>query len=368
MQFIGIDLHTNKFTCCYRDEKSGQEGKKATETFELSGYGLGQFCSMLTEETYVLIEATITTFCFARLIRPLVKEVIVANTYELKQISLARKNTDKVDADILCRILKMQVLSGEQTISPVVIPPVEIQELRGLFTTYRLYKKQTTQTKNRIHSLLKEKLYGFTQVEIFSQRQRKMIRELEKGSAMSFQINDLFDVLEYVEAHIESLQDKIKEYAEPFIKEIEILTSMKGISVFIAIAIITDIIKVDRFKNSKAFTSYLRCAPKVANSNTTVNIRGTNKKGRKLSSSLITQSMQHMLNASKKLDEWYNRLTQYKKAGLVRSGLRRRIFAEIYQMLKKGEYHYGREVEKHEAKIRQYKNFLEKRKNLVKTA
>jgi hypothetical protein len=151
-------------------------------------------------------------------------------------------------------------------------------------------------------------------------------------------------------------------------KEIQILTSMKGISVFIAIAIIADIIKVDRFKNSKAFTSYLRSAPKVANSNTSVNIGRTNKKGRKLSSGLITQSLNHMLDASEKLSEWYSRLTQYKKAGLVRSGLRRRVFAEIYQMLKKGEYHYGRDAEKHEAKMRQYKNFLEKRKSLVKTA
>ena len=368
MQFIGVDLHTNKFTCCYRDENSGQDGKKETATFELSPYGMAQFYSTLTEQTYVLIEATITTFCFARLIQPMVKEVIVANTYELKQISLARKNTDKVDADILCRILKMQVLSGEQTISPVTVPPVEIQELRALFSTYRLCKKQTTQIKNRIHSLLKERLYGFTQEQIFTQKQRKMIREIEKGSVMSFQINELFDSLEYMEARIETLQNKIKECAEPFMKEIQILTSMKGISVFIAIAIIADIIKVERFRNSKAFTSYLRSAPRVANSNTSVSIRGTNKNGRKLSSSLLTQSLNHVLDASKKLNEWYDRLTQYKKAGLVRSGLRRRIFAEIYQMLKKEEYHYGRDVQKHEAKIRQYKKFLEKRKNLVKTA
>jgi transposase len=368
MQFIGVDLHTNKFTCCYRDEKSVPDGKKATQTFELSPYGIAQFYSTLTGETYVLIEATITTFCFARLIQPMVKQVIVANTYELKQISLARKNTDKIDADILCRILKMQVLSGEQTISPVVIPPVEIQELRGLFTTYRLYRKQTTQVKNRIHSLLKERLYGFTQEEIFTQGQRKAIRALDKGSVMSFQVNELFDMLEIMEARVESLQGKIMEHAEPFMREIEILTSMKGISVFIAIAVIADIISVDRFRNSKAFTSYLRSAPKVANSNTSVNVGRTNKKGRKLSSSLITQSLNHVLDASEKLSEWYDRLSEYKKAGSVRSGLRRRVFAEIYQMLKKGEYHYGRDAEKHEAKMRQYKKFLEKRKNLVKTA
>jgi transposase len=365
MQFIGVDLHTNKFTCCYRDD-TGE--KKETATFGLTEPGLESFYQTLTQETYVLVEATITTFSFVRLIQPLVREVFVANTYELKQIYQARNNTDKIDADILCRTVKMQVLSGERLISSVVVPPVEIQELRGLFTTYVLYKKQTTQLKNRIHSLLKEKLYGFTQEEIFTQKRRKMIRGIESSSVMSFQINELFDTLEYYEVRIESLQDKIKEYAEPHMKEIEILTSMKGVSVFMAIAIIADIIKVDRFRNSKAFTSYLRSAPRVANSNTSVSIRGTNKKGRKLSATLITQSLHHMLSASEKLNKWYTRLTQYKKAGLVRTGLRRRIFAEIYQMLKKGEYHYGREAEKHEAKMAQYKNFLKKRKNLVEIA
>ena len=365
MKFIGVDLHTNKFTCCYRGKDNE---KKETATFELTGCGLEQFYQTLTQETYVLVEATITTFAFVRLIQPLVKEVIVANTYELKQISLARKNTDKIDADILCRIIKMQVLSGEQAVSAVVIPPVEIQELRGLFTTYRLYGKQTTQIKNRIHSLLKEKHYGFTQEEIFSKKDREKIRGLENKTAMSFQINELLDHLESLEVRIDSLEDKIKEHAEPYMREIEILTSMKGIGVFTAIAVIADIIRVDRFKNSKAFTSYLRSAPKVSNSNTSKPTLGTNKKGRKLAATLITQSLNHVLSASPKLSRWYENLTEFKKKGLVRTGLRRRVFAEMFQMLKKGEYHYGRNELLHEAKILQYKRFLKKRKNLLEAA
>jgi transposase len=164
VNFIGIDLHTNRFTCCYRTERSQADGPKGreTRTFELSGEGLAAFYATLTEDTMVLVEATTTTFSFARLLQGKVKEVIIANTYELKQISLARCNTDKIDADKLCRILKMQVLSGEQTISAVVLPPLVIRELRSLFSTYRLYQKQKTQFKNRIHSLLKEQLYGFT--------------------------------------------------------------------------------------------------------------------------------------------------------------------------------------------------------------
>jgi transposase len=365
MQFIGIDLHTNKFTCCYRDEQSAD---KRIVTFELNEKGLASFYMTLTAETHVLLEATITSFSFVRLFRDRVKEVIIANTYELKQISQARNNTDKIDAEKLCRLIKMQVLSGEQTASPVTVPPEEIQELRGLFSTYRLYKKQNAQIKNRIHSLLKEDLYGFTQEEIFGKGKRAEIRKIAPDTALNFQVNQLLDRLERDEADVEALKERVLFQAAPFMREIDLLTSMKGISVFIAIAIIADVIDVSRFKNSKHFTSYLRSAPKVANSNTSVSVRGTNKAGRKLAATLLAQSLNHVLDSSPKLRRWYERLCEGKKAGLVRTGLRRRVFAEIYQMLKKGEYHYGREAGKHEAKMDAYKKFLKSQTFLQKSA
>ena len=374
MNFIGIDLHTNKFTCCYRDEKASAENPRKSrimETFDLTAKGLGAFYQTLTMDTYVLVEATITSFAFVRMFADKVKEVIIANTYELKQVSLARCNTDKIDADKLCRIMKAQILSGEQLVSPVTLPPVKIQELRGLFSTYRLFKKQNTQLKNRIHSLLKEQLYGFTQEEIFGKRDRQEIRAISPGTPLHFQVNLLLDRLERDEADVELLKDKVLLLAAPFTAQIDILTSMKGISVFIAIAIIADIIEVSRFKNSKVFTSYLRSAPRMSNSNTTVSNRGTNKMGRKLAATLLTQSLNHVLNGNPKLYRWYERLCEHKKAGLVRTGLRRRVFAEIYQMLKKEEYHCFRDATKHGLKMTQYQRFLEKEKNqaiLKKTA
>ena len=367
MNFIGIDLHTNRFTCCYRNEQSSVENPtkgRDIKTFDLNTEGLAKFFHTLTGDTYVLVEATITTFSFVKLFQDKVKEIIIANTYELKQVSLARCNTDKIDADKLSRILKAQVLSGEQLVSPVVIPPEKIQDLRGLFTTYRLYKKQSTQLKNRIHSLLKERLFGFTQEEIFDKKNRERIRNISTDTALHFQLNQLIDRLERDELDVDKLKEQIQLQAESYMLQIEILTSMKGVSVFIAIAIIADIIDVSRFKNSKAFTSYLRSAPKVSNSNTSVKIRGTNKKGRKLSATLLTQSLHHVMNSSCKLQRWYDRLCEYKKPGLVRTGLRRRVLAEIFQMLKKGEYHYWRDSLNHENKMLQYRRFLEKQKNM----
>jgi len=87
-----------------------------------------------------------------------------------------------------------------------------------------------------------------------------------------------------------------------------------------------------------------------------------------MSVTLITLSLNHVLKASPKLNKLYTRLTKYKKTELVRTALRRRVFAEIYQMLKKEEYHYDRDVRNHEAKILQYRKFLEKRNIFLETA
>ncbi|MDR1389333.1 MAG: hypothetical protein LBJ31_05090, partial [Treponema sp.] len=55
--------------------------------------------------------------------------------------------------------------TGEQPVSPVTIPPEGIQDLRGLFSTYRLYQKQHVQLKNRV--LLNAKPY-MEQIDILT--------------------------------------------------------------------------------------------------------------------------------------------------------------------------------------------------------
>jgi hypothetical protein len=47
------------------------------------------------------------------------------------------------------------------------------------------------------------------------------------------------------------------------------------------------------------------------------------------------------MNASGKLRRWYERLCEYKKTGLVRTGLRGRGLVEIYQILKRGDTTMG---------------------------
>jgi transposase len=142
--------------------------------------------------------------------------------------------------------------------------------------------------------------------------------------------------------------------------QIDILTSMSGISVITAIAIIADIIDISRFKNSKHFASYLRSAPQVESSNEHTVIKSTNKAGRKLSITLLSQSLNHFRDDNKKINDWYTKLSVYKKKGIIRMALCRRVFTEIFQMLKKEEYHWCINPELHEKKMTEYKKLLKK--------
>jgi len=94
MKFIGIDLHTNCFTACFLDEK----GNKSIITYKLNAEGIERFHENVDMDSYVLVEATINSFCFVNLIKSNVKQILVANTYELKTISFTNKKTDKVDS------------------------------------------------------------------------------------------------------------------------------------------------------------------------------------------------------------------------------------------------------------------------------
>jgi hypothetical protein len=66
---------------------------KRTETFELTAQGLAAFFRTLTPESHVLVEATTPSnrrfaFCFVRLFRDKVAEVVIANTYEMKAVGM----------------------------------------------------------------------------------------------------------------------------------------------------------------------------------------------------------------------------------------------------------------------------------------
>jgi transposase len=262
--FIGVDLHSNQLTCCFLDSNNSRKYVK----FPVDANGIQNFIEMAGKDSYVSVEASTGTFEFVYRIRDFVNSVYVVNPHKMKLISLVKKKTDKVDAEKLAMYLKMQILSGEDLIKPVHVPDRTIKELRSLFVSYKILAKMIVQLKNSIHSIYKQNLINVSKRKLKSKIQREIyLKKFSLPDSFQVQIKILLNQLESTEDNLKKIEDQIKLHGAPYYKEIDILTSMKGISVIMDLALVADISTISRFQNSKHLTSYLRSAPSVDSSN-----------------------------------------------------------------------------------------------------
>jgi hypothetical protein len=107
--------------------------------------------------------------------------------------------------------------------------------------------------------------------------------------------------------------------------------------------------------------------PKVDSSNETTHIGKTTKDGRRLSVTLLTQSLNHFRDNNEKLNRWYEKKLPHKSKGKIRMALCRKVFTELYQMLAKNEYHYWRDELNHKKKMDAYDRLLDRHGCLKKT-
>ena len=156
----------------------------------------------------------------------------------------------------------------------------------------------------------------------------------------------------------ENIKRDILKKGEIFYKEIKLLTSVRGISPFLAIAMMSDIADIKRFPNAKKLCSYLRTAPRIDASGNKQHVGKVNKQSRTLTASLMTESVKHFIDSSKKMHRFYFEKRKGKSAGKVRVAVMRKMIVIVYNMLKNDAFYYYTDAKNHAAKMKQYESVL----------
>jgi transposase len=366
MAFHGIDLHNDSLLdarFAIEDGLDRGESKISMTKYYLYGDSFERFKTSLNPEDYVIIEATTNSFWLYDQIKPLVKECYVLNVAKYKTTG---NKTDKIDARKLVKKLAYYVIAqGDEDDLPLVyIPTKEVRELRSLFTTYNLNKKTITQYRNRIHSILKGNGIVLKKTEIFKKDFLKSLMALALSKAWIFQLEILFDQIHALEKNTDVIKDAIFKIGNDIFKEeIEILLSIKGFSPLTAIALMSDVVSIERFKNVKNFCAYLRTAPKVKASNLSTYVGNTNRFARSLTCTLMTQSVNHFAEAGNYLHDFYSRTKIGKKAGVYRMALIRKVLVCAYYMLKRKTLFYWTDEKLHQMKIQEFNRVIQKCSN-----
>jgi len=172
-----------------------------------------------------------------------------------------RNRNDKVDARKLARNLR----NGELT--ALYVPPRKALEDRSLVRTRMQMVKKRTRCKNQIKALLIS--YGYTTPDelVRSDWSKRFIQWLEE---LSFQwesgrqtLDSLLEELKHLQGSIAELTQHIRQLAqqEPYRKQVELLTSIPGISTLTAMVFLTEVVDINRFRNLDHLASYVGLVP-----------------------------------------------------------------------------------------------------------
>jgi len=358
MSYLGIDLHSNRFTV----EKLilGKTVETERNTYGFDDTSFGRFKESLSKNDCVLVENTFNAFWFHDQIAERVDTCLVYNTNAARA---GGNKTDRIDARHLVKKLTYYLMWGrrEEDLPAVYIPGAEIRELRGLFTTYQLHKKTKVQMTNRIHSILKQNGICVERKAINKKDFEARIDGIEIAEVWKFQIRSALRALKKAEEEQQEIKDMIYLWGYKLFKEeIELLLSIRGFSAFTAIALMSDAVDVNRFSSARKFCSYLRATPKVKSSNQTIHIGHVNRQSRPLTCSLLTQSIIHLSQASDHFSRFYQRVKIGKSAGKSRIALIRKTLVSAYYMLKRRQKFQGANNELYSKKFKDFRKEIEK--------
>jgi transposase len=157
----------------------------------------------------------------------------------------------------------------------------------------------------------------------------------------------------------ERLHREILHTAEPLQQEVKRLISIKGITPLTALAFLADVGDVTRFKSLRKMNAHLGLVPRVKESGGKSRSGHINRESRKLTRTILTQSIHHVSNSSPYLRRFYCDLTEKRGCGRARIALIRKVCSIMRRMLLTGEEFRWIEHGLFERKLKAYDKTLE---------
>ena len=288
MTYIGIDVSKDSFVAAY-PKKSGY----STKTFLNTTGGVRQFITSLPEDSHCVMEATGN---YSMLLLYLLQQaniiVSMENPQKIKHFAramLSTTKTDEIDA-------KLIALYGEKMEpAPYKIPSESIILLKQKRTVLRQLKKQLIAMTNMQHAM-------------------SVLPKQDPTAKVAIE-----QTIKFLRKQISKLEDEITHLSnKEFKRQMELLTSIKGIGGHIASALIMATGGFTYFSSAKQISRFLGLCPTYQQSGTSVNVKGhINRNGDTHLRSLMYVIAFSSIRSNTACKETYERLRSRGKSGRV---------------------------------------------------
>lgn len=245
MTYVGIDVSKTTFVVAYSSDKASK-----TKTFKNTVKGVHEFIQTISSAGHhCVLEATGN---YSSLLVYLLSQagitVSLENPLKIRnfaRVMLSVTKTDETDALLIA-------LYGEKMQpAPYRLRSDAILTLKQKRTVIRQLKKQLIATRNLKGSM--------EALPFFDPKCRKTIEK----------------TIAFLEKQIKGLEEELSSLAQSeYKKQMDLLTSIKGIGITLAAALIMATGGFTYFDNAKQLTRYLGLSPTYQQSGTSVNVKG----------------------------------------------------------------------------------------------
>lgn len=334
MRYCGIDVAT-KSSYVYVTDEAGiklMSGEVATEKEAL----VKRLKTYVKEGLKVAVEAGNQTAWIYKTLVEMGAEVVVVNPGKVKLIAESRKKTDKIDAKILCELLRLNALP-----CPVHMPGKEARELRGLLVARRQLVGARAKLMNVVRGMVRQEGIRLASRELVSPVgwARLLARKYEAAhfpvmlETYAKTVKELSEGIARIEKEL-----KAREKKDPRVAQLQTMPSVGTIS---SLTLLAAVDKIERFGSARKLVSYSGLVPTVRSSGERTEYGSISREGRSELRAVWVQ-IAHLVAqdksaAAKPLRLWYGKIERRRGRKTALVALARKLLVIAYHVLKEGK-------------------------------
>lgn len=331
MNYCGIDLAGVSSYVYVTDEKGRRLAAGAVETRKESLER--RLKPFVRGGLSIAIEAGNQTAWVHEVLVAMGAKVTVVNPGKVKAIAESRRKTDKIDARILCELLRVDGLPH-----PVHMPGRDTRALRGLLVARRQLIAARTKVSNVVRGMLRQEGVRLPCGALKSMvGWRRLLEQGYEQAHLPIVLATYFDVFVSLTDSIHDLEKKLSE-SERKDKRVARLQTMPKVGPIAALTFVAAVDDVNRFPTSRKLVGYSGLAPTVRSSGERTEYGSISREGRGELRAVWVQ-IAHLVatdrtGATQPLRRWFQKVAgkRGKKTAVV--ALARRLLVIAYRLLK----------------------------------
>jgi transposase len=336
MIIIGVDFHPSFQQIAFLDQETGECGEQRLNHSDGEAERYYRDLKQKGVSVRVGLEASGYSRWFERLLAELGFEVWIGDAAEIKRQRVRKQKTDRLDAQLLLRLLL------ENRFPRIWVPSPENRDLRQLLWHRHRLVQMRTRIMNQLQAVAMNEGKRWKK-KLFSEQGRAQLEKLSLAPWASRRRKELLELLDQLDLKIAELTTAAEQEASQRPEVLRLMTH-PGVGPITGLAYMLVIGTPERFPCGKQIGSYTGLIPSEDSSAGRQRLGHISKQGNALLRFLLVEAAQAAARCNPDWRRRYVHLMMRREKRIAKVAMARKLAVRLYWMWRNG-WQYSQLVE-----------------------